>query len=130
MRSSVLATALGIAACSAITAPAGAQGPPTVVKDINEEVVRYGVQPWDIAAAGGMAFFRGCADDGLTGCELWRSDGTEAGTVLVKDIEMGDSLPSNWTGTDVGGTLFFAAEDVTHGLELWRSDGTRPVPSL
>ena len=26
--------------------------------------------------------------------------------------------------TNVGGTLFFAANDGTHGVELWRSDGT------
>jgi len=26
------------------------------------------------------------ANDGITGFELWKSDGTAAGTVLVKDI--------------------------------------------
>ncbi|VAW57804.1 hypothetical protein formerly called flagellar hook-length control protein FliK [hydrothermal vent metagenome] len=26
------------------------------------------------------------ADNGVTGSELWKSDGTEEGTVLVKDI--------------------------------------------
>src|SRR5207249_10641696 len=55
------------------------------------------------------------------GDELWKSDGTEAGTVLVKDINPGPrgSEPSNLV--DVNGTLFFTT-DSTGGL--WKSDGT------
>ena len=56
---------------------------------------------------------------------LWKSDGTEAGTVLVKDIDPDDATsigPSCLTG--VGRTLFFTADDGIHGRELWKSDGT------
>ena len=69
----------------------------------------------------GTLFF--AADDGGTGVELWKSDGTGAGTVLVKDIRGGGSSSPHEL-VDVNGTLFFAAEDVGTGIELWRSDGT------
>ena len=56
----------------------------------------------------------------MHGRELWRSDGTKAGTVLVKDIYRGDkgSLPKQIT--DVGGTAFFSATRPSTGRELWR----------
>ena len=62
------------------------------------------------------------ANDGTTGTELWKTDGTEAGTELVKDINpSGSSLPSKTVGSS---TAFFSADDGTNGIELWRTDGT------
>jgi len=65
------------------------------------------------------------ADDSLHGTELWKSDGTQAGTVMVADIHPGVdeysyfvSSHPNWL-TDVNGTLFFLADDSEHGRELW-----------
>jgi len=59
------------------------------------------------------------ARDDDYGRELWKSDGTEAGTVLVTDIYpgSGDSYPGYLTAVD--GALFFEAGDGTHGRELW-----------
>lgn len=54
--------------------------------------------------------------------ELWRSDGTEAGTVLVKDL--GPDAFVIFSKTLVGTTLFFVLEDPVHGTELWKTDGT------
>jgi ELWxxDGT repeat protein len=79
-----------------------------------------------LAAVGNTVFF--VANDGATGDELWKSDGTAAGTVLVKDIrpgtDSGVSIGILSYLTNVNGTLFFAANDGTNGVELWKSDGT------
>jgi len=77
------------------------------------------------AVSGGVVFFQ--ADDGVHGCELWRSDGTLEGTTLVKDLDPGPGSPfSKYLAqpVPVGGLVFFHAEDPLHGIELWRSDGT------
>lgn len=75
----------------------------------------------ETAVSGGKLYFVG--DDGFTGPELWTTDGTSAGTSLVKDIKVGSvgSIPKNLT--DVAGTLYFWVQgDVSP--ELWRSGGT------
>jgi ELWxxDGT repeat protein len=57
--------------------------------------------------------------------ELWKSDGTESGTVMVKRfITLSAVGGSVGRLSDINGTLFFAATDETHGEELWKSDGT------
>jgi len=55
--------------------------------------------------------------------ELWQSDGTSAGTVLVKDIKVGYRESSNPEKLTISNnTLYFVADDGVHGEELWRGD--------
>src|SRR5262249_25472623 len=69
--------------------------------------------PGGLTNVNGMLFFM--AYDRPHGYELWKSDGTAAGTALVKDINTGTvntgaagSYPGNLT--NVNGTLFFTAD--------------------
>jgi ELWxxDGT repeat protein len=68
-------------------------------------------------AGAARAVFTG--SDGSTGVELWRTDGTGAGTVQHQDLNPG-VLGSN-PGVPVlaGSLLFFAANDGTVSNELW-----------
>jgi ELWxxDGT repeat protein len=72
--------------------------------------------------ANGLMFFRASTPE--SGDELWRSDGTSAGTYVVKDIvpSARNSTPAYLTVFE--DVVFFAAKDDLHGFELWRSDGS------
>ena len=90
------------------------------------------MNPLFLTEANGTLFF--AADDGSTGRELWKTDGTEAGTRRVKDIEPGSSgsiafdsewyLPEIRHFTSVGGILYFATYNGVDS-QVWQSDGTR-----
>ena len=74
------------------------------------------------AVVGNTLYFVG--DDGVNGNELWKSDGTETGTMMVKDISSGNPIIVPSRLTSVGNTLYFISDDGTNGVELWKSDGT------
>ncbi|MBL7682150.1 MAG: T9SS type A sorting domain-containing protein [Flavipsychrobacter sp.] len=72
------------------------------------------------------------ADNGTTGEELWVSDGTAAGTTLLKDIYTGSNssnpLADGWA--IVGSKLIFSARTLTNGNEVWVTDGTTAGTTL
>ena len=59
-----------------------------------------------------------------TGSEVWVSDGTGAGTFLLKDIVAGSgsSVPHNFI--TVGSQVFFQASNGNGSVDLWKTDGT------
>lgn len=99
--------------------------------------------PSHLTAWEGKVFFQ--ADDCTTGPEMWVTDGTTAGTVLVADVRPGSPggfpsffTPLNSPSTSGGERLFFLANgggyDAAYpsgvaqgwgGAQLWLSDGTR-----
>lgn len=110
----------------------GAEAGTTLVKDIRPGAESSGIEPrFDIRemlAVGDWLYF--VADDGVHGRELWRSDGTEDGTVQVSDINPGSGSSSpRWLAT-FGDDLYFVADDGARGFELWRTDGTEAGTAL
>lgn len=98
-------------------------GHPYLVKDINpsgNSIDPYMVNP---AAALGDAVIV-AANDGATGTELWKSDGTASGTLLLKDINPGSPGSSPLTLTPLNGKVVFRASNPESGNELWVTDGT------
>ncbi len=82
----------------------------------------FGSAPQNFTNVGGTLYFS--ATTLLTGNELWKSDGTAAGTVRVKDIAPGQTSSNPSSLTNVLGTLYFGATTAARGFQLWKSDGT------
>ncbi|NJL19004.1 MAG: hypothetical protein HC901_01460 [Bdellovibrionaceae bacterium] len=96
----------------------------SLVKDIRPGGA--GSAPTDLVYWNGWLYF--AADDGTNGVELWKSNGTDAGTVMLKDLYPGSTGNVTNSGspgqiTSGLGLLFFSATD-SAGTEVWRSDGT------
>ena len=111
-----------------------AQASPTTralwrVNDEGTGIVHLALFPGAAPGAGifGLTEFQGklyFAAAGTEGLELWRSDGTAAGTGLVRDIQPGPDGSKIRSFTPTPAELFFTADDGVNGVELWRTDGT------
>lgn len=78
-----------------------------------------------VAGKNGLFFI---ANDSIHGHELWISQGTAAGTKMVKDINPGTASAwnefSGYNMVALGDNVIFNANDGTNGEELWISDGS------
>ncbi|MFA6059849.1 MAG: ELWxxDGT repeat protein [Taibaiella sp.] len=99
-----------------------------LVKDINPGANGCGtdliaIQDWKhLIVFQNKVYF--LADDGVHGQELWVSDGTTAGTTMVKDINPGTEGSYPIYLKAFNESLVFQAYDPSHGVELWVSNGT------
>ena len=59
-----------------------------------------------------------------SGRELWKTDGTAAGTVLVANITGNVNSSDPGLGVVYNNELYFSANDGVVGRELWKTDGT------
>ena len=125
MRPGAIAMAALLMCGIALAAPYG-QDRPNILwitcEDISADLGCYGNEyartpNLDKLAADGLLFFTGCTAE--LGCELWVSNGTASGTMMVEDFASstndGWGLPLAATGE----LLLFSATDDTHGNELW-----------
>ncbi|HEY8022898.1 MAG TPA: ELWxxDGT repeat protein [Thermoanaerobaculia bacterium] len=113
----ILCAVLILAALSPLAAA------PRLVKDLDTVPARsQGFVDDPGVAAGGVLYFT--ASDPAHGIELWRSDGTAAGTYRLTDVCAGPCDGHPLSLAAAGGRVFFTADDGFSGRELWVSDGT------
>ena len=99
----------------------GPAGPLVLLRDIQTRQASAAAR--SLCVAGGIVFF--VATEWQHGEELWKTDGTPAGTGLVKDLRPGSLGSSPELLTAVGSMVFFeAVADPATGWQLWRSDGS------
>lgn len=105
----------------------GTQAGTRLVKDINPgSGSSFHYRFAEFVAYNGALYFQ--ANDGIHGFELWRTDGTEAGTVLVEDIHTlspaGNSNPGRFTV--MNNILYFSAYHGLGGSKLRKFNGSAP----
>jgi ELWxxDGT repeat protein len=101
----------------------GTPGGTTLLKDIVPGTGSSNrINQYDLFTNGTYLLF--AANTVAEGLELWTSNGTSAGTVLLKNIYGGadSSSPRNFYA--LNNIVLFLARDAANGEELWKTDGT------
>jgi trimeric autotransporter adhesin len=95
---------------------------PILVKDIKPGGFSGILNTSNAAVAGNILYFS--AVDSLHGEELWKTDGTETGTMLAKDINPDTASCQPKFYAVYNGQVYFTAKKAGLGTELWRTDDT------
>lgn len=69
-------------------------------------------------------FVFGAYSDAEHGSELWETDGTPAGTHLLRDLCPGACSGFHYGLLALADRLYFSGDDGTGALEAWKTDGT------
>lgn len=80
-----------------------------------------GMYPTEAVSVDGISYF--AANDGVHGIELWKSDGTEGATSMVKDLIPGDKSSRPQMFASVNDHVVFMTV-LKNRAALWTSDGT------
>ncbi len=113
----LMVLAVAITGIQSVLFPAKSSAATTVLLLKDVPLTTQAGEPENLTNVNGMLFFSETYEDGTV--ELWKSDATLAGTMLIKTVEVTSMIR-------VGSLLFFggrtpAAPDIRR---LWKSDGT------
>ncbi|MBW4486217.1 MAG: hypothetical protein KME12_00335 [Trichocoleus desertorum ATA4-8-CV12] len=101
----------------------GTEAGKTFIKAVGGNAFTSAQFKTNVAVIGNTFYFP--AHDTIHGPELWKSDGTPEGTLVVTDINpgnFGSFAPAIFT--NINDTLYFSAYSSGSGEALWKSDGT------
>ena len=88
----------------------------------------YSGAPFNMITFNNKVYFT--ASDDTHGAELFSSDGTAAGTQMVKDMEPGTQGSVPQQSVIYNGNLYFSCYNGSTAVGLWKSDGTTTGTTL
>ncbi len=104
----------------------GTESGTVLVKNINQKtgsISTISSNPRFFTKYNNQLFFK--AEDGITGSQIWKTDGTDAGTIRVSNGNQGNANGLSIQDLTAGGSyMYFTGNDGNGDLELYKSDGT------
>ncbi|NTX40318.1 HYR domain-containing protein [Myxococcus sp. CA033] len=97
----------------------GTEAGTRMLTELNPGLMGAVLEPGPLVALGPDGPLMFSASDGVSGMELWQTDGTAEGTVPAADLVPGHDSSSPKGLTVAGRHLFFSAYQKDTGVELW-----------